>query len=482
VQAQNAGAVSRPTIRCWNFASKLILGVFLGGLLFASLACGQAANIYVQQTAQGAGNGQDCADAYAVSFVTSGSNWGTGSSQIGPGTTVHFCAGTISTNLNFLGSGTSSAPIVFDGTGATMSAYIGNIAAQYWTIQNFTWSTSYGTNSATQAVIQTSGGAAFGTIQNNHMDIVNSAQCIFFGHVTHDITVANNYLRVSTASSGDGFDTDVLDSEGAYNVMVEGNVIAMNIGAGDESCGGCHDDLSQVWASGGDSANSPYNWTYRYNYFIQESAPAKTNNQSLMMMENIGMSTAGYWDVYSNIFQCVSSGSSGNGIVFDSNGSGMTAHIYNNTVVENAGACNNLLNISGSGSFNLENNIIYNTDAGNALTGGENFAVRAYNLWYGPNIPSCSGFTGEICGSNPLFTNYSANDFSLQSGSPALNVATNLGASYNQYPLPQTTWPNPALGARPTTAAWDIGAFDASGTASSSPPPPPPTGLAATVQ
>jgi hypothetical protein len=438
-----------------------------------------ASDIYLAQNAQGANTGADCADASSTTFFNSSANWGAAVGQIGPGTTVHLC-GTVNTNLTFQGNGASGNPVVLDGAGATMSGYI-DVATQYWTIQNCTWSTSYATNSGTQAVIQTANGAAFGTIQNNHIDVQSSAQVIFFGHGTHDMTVQDNYLKVSTPTSGDGFDTDVFDTEGSYNVVVEGNYIAMNIGAGDQSCGGCHDDLMQVWASSGSAANSPYNWTIRYNKFVQESSASKVNNQSLMMMEAIGLGTAGYFDVYSNVFQCASSGSSGNGVVFDSNGSGMAAHISNNTIVENAGACNNLLNISGPGSIDLTGNIIYNTDAGNALTGGENFASRRENLWYGPNIPSCSGFTGEICGSDPLFTNYSASDFTLQSGSPARGAAANLGASYNTYPVPETTWPNPTTAIRPSSGAWDIGTYQFASAGGGSTPNPP-TGLTAQVQ
>lgn len=447
---------------------KLPLAIFI---LFASVSFSLANDVYIAQGAQGANSGADCADAVAASYFNSSSHWSSSPSgtQIGPGTTVHLC-GTVSTNLTFSGNGANNNPVVLDGTGATMSAYI-NVGTQYWTIQNITWSTSYATNSPTQAIIQTQGGAAFGSILNNHIDIMNSAQVVFFGAVTHDITVKSNYMKVSTGSGGDGFDTDVIDTEGAYNVMVEGNYIGMNIGAGDQGCGGCHDDLSQVWASGGNSGNAPYNWTFRYNYFVQESSVTKANNLSMLMMEAIGN---GYWDIYSNVFQCVSGGSSGNGITFDGNTGGMNAHIYNNTVVENSGGCNNIFNLTGAGSFSLTNNIIYNTDAGNAMTGGVSFASRGKNLWYGPNLPNCNG-TSDVCGSDPMFTNYSASDFSLQSGSPALGMGLNLGTSYNQYPVPETSWPNPTLGTRPGSANWDTGGFNASLVAA-------PTGLSAVVQ
>ena len=192
------------------------------------------------------------------------------------------------------------------------------------------------------------------------------------------------------------------------------------------------------------------------------------------MMEQIG---TGYWNIYGNVFQCASSGSSGNGITFDSNTGGMVANIYDNTIVEDAGACNNLFNLSGSGVYNLQNNIIYNTDAGNALTGGVSFGARGFNLWYGPNIPSC--VATEICGKNPLFSNFGSNNFSLQPSSPAAGVGIDLGAQFDQYPVPGATWPDPQLGTRSLVSTWDLGAFATSGSTGGQPNPP--SSLTATV-
>jgi hypothetical protein len=355
--------------------------------------------------------------------------------------------------------------VVLDGTGATMSAYI-NTGKQYWTIQNCTWSTSYATNSPSQAVIQIQGGAAYGTIQNNHIDVLNSAQAIFLAHISHDITIQNNYLRISTVP-GDGFDTDVLDTEGSYNVMVQGNLLALNIGLGDLNCGGCHDDVTQVWAASGSSANAPYNWTYRYNLIIQESAV--TNNLSWMMFEAIG---AGYWNVYSNVFVYQSGGSGGNGINWGADADGMSAHIFNNTIVAYSGAGNNLIAVNGAGTYALENNITYNASSGTTYAGNNGtYQPNAYNLWYGNNLPSCTGYTGDVCGQNPLFTNFSGQVFSLQSSSPALNGGTDLGAAYNVGIASGATWPNPQLVTRPSGANWDLGAYQ-SGTSANQPAPP----------
>ena len=77
-----------------------------------------------------------------------------------------------------------------------------------------------------------------------------------------------------------------------------------------------------------------------------------------------------------------------------------------------------------------------------------------------------------------MFNNYGGNDFSLQSGSPAIGVGTILASSYDQYPLPETTWPNPQLGTRSTSVAWDLGAFSTGVSVSQ---PSAPSSLAAIV-
>ena len=83
---------------------------------------GGGSQIYLAQSAAGAGNGADCGDAKAVSFFNSSANWGSGSGKIGPGVTVDLC-GTISTGLEVQGSGTAGNPItVYWEPGATMSA------------------------------------------------------------------------------------------------------------------------------------------------------------------------------------------------------------------------------------------------------------------------------------------------------------------------------------------------------------------------
>ncbi len=78
-------------------------------------------NIYVGQTAAGSANGTSCANAFSILFMTTYSNWGAGSAQIGPGSTVHLC-GMITTQFPVSASGTSGNPItIYWESGARLS-------------------------------------------------------------------------------------------------------------------------------------------------------------------------------------------------------------------------------------------------------------------------------------------------------------------------------------------------------------------------
>src|ERR1019366_4356515 len=98
----------------------LVIGFFL---VMASTAF--ANNIYITQSGSAAGS---CTSSVQTpAFFNAAANWGSGASQIGPGTTVLLC-GTFtgsagSTLLTFQGSGTSGSPITlkFD-TNALLTA------------------------------------------------------------------------------------------------------------------------------------------------------------------------------------------------------------------------------------------------------------------------------------------------------------------------------------------------------------------------
>ncbi len=88
--------------------------VFLTAIVLTTLTpargAASATAVYIAQTAAGSANGSNCTNAYPVTFFNTSGNWGSGASQIGPGTTVHLC-GTISSPLWALGSGSSGSPV-----------------------------------------------------------------------------------------------------------------------------------------------------------------------------------------------------------------------------------------------------------------------------------------------------------------------------------------------------------------------------------
>jgi hypothetical protein len=86
-----------------------------------------AKDTYVAQNTAGADSGSDCADAHSAAWFNSSSNWGSGSTQIGPGTIVHLC-GTFTGSVNAIllttqGNGAAGNPITIKfETGAVLTS------------------------------------------------------------------------------------------------------------------------------------------------------------------------------------------------------------------------------------------------------------------------------------------------------------------------------------------------------------------------
>ena len=61
---------------------------------------------------------------------------------------------------------------------------------------------------------------------------------------------------------------------------------------------------------------------------------------------------------------------------------------------------------------------------------------------------------------DPLLTNPGAGDFTLKSGSPAIDTGTDLGATYDDGLNPWITWPSNVTTLNQTSyGSWDIGAY-----------------------
>jgi hypothetical protein len=104
---------------------RLLLIVVFAVSIAAGSAFASASNIYITQNGSPSGNCKS--NVQTLAFFNNASNWGSGSNQIGPGTTVLLC-GTFtftkgSSGLNVMGSGSSGNPVLvqFD-TGATLQS------------------------------------------------------------------------------------------------------------------------------------------------------------------------------------------------------------------------------------------------------------------------------------------------------------------------------------------------------------------------
>ncbi|MES2990223.1 MAG: hypothetical protein V4844_02290 [Pseudomonadota bacterium] len=427
--------------RVTSNTAAVCLALALGAGMYGS-AEASATSVYLAQSAQGSADGSSCVNARAASWFNSSSNWGVSTSQIGAGTTVRLC-GSISTNLTFQGSGASGSPVVLNGSGATYSGEVNTANKSWWNVQNITWVDGYA------GTLVTIVGGSNGVVANNYADNIRGAFFLaqYNGAVLpSNITIANNFLRQTTADLGNT-QNDLIVTEGSTNVVVEGNYLEMRAGG---SGSYAHNDAIQTYQKGGASGGPPGDWTIRYNKIVMNSNA--TNDRSWMMLEGL----RGTINIYSNVFLGLNGGSAANGIATCCNQTDVVFNIFNNTLVSKGSASNNVFNLNAPGVANLKNNIVY-TQWQTTLTGGMT-VKRDHNLWFGSNIPSCSGGIGEICGVNPQFTNYAGNDFSLLSTSPVLTGGVNLGAAYGKAIAKGATWPNPQLEDRPATGNWALGA------------------------
>lgn len=195
---------------------------------FAAVSFSSANDIYVAQNAAGGDTGADCADAHSAAWFNTGSNWGSGSNQIGSGTTVHLC-GTFtgaagSTMLATQGSGTSGNPItLFFENGALFQApYWGsngaiNVPNNYIVIDG-------GTNGAIENTLNgTPGGACLAgacTQQQTSQGLLATGNNV----TIQNLTVTHIYVHTEDVNDDLGGANTGIATQGS-NVLVTKNTV-----------------------------------------------------------------------------------------------------------------------------------------------------------------------------------------------------------------------------------------------------------------
>lgn len=498
-----------------------------------SVCSASGSNIYIAQNAAGGASGADCADALPVSFFNNSANWGSGSTQIGPGTTVHLCgtftaAAGASGYLTFQGSGASGNPITLEFESGAI------LEAPYW-----------GTSGAISAdglnYIVVNGGSN-GEIQAtaNGTGLANTqdGSAIFFQSVSNseieNLTISNIYVHASNPTDENGQNTYGIHWDFGSNVTIDDNTIhdakwcsyyayegsssSSNVSVYSNSIYNCdhdivvgdgntnaglstatiHDNVLHDWANWDDDDND--------NHHDGIHTWAVANGDTITGMEVYNNYIYGNGGFGINAWIYMESGESTTGtnngslvfnnVVIDG---GTTSHegcgyictlnnqtqVYDNTVVGQTTSNNVGLNFYGT-NISAKNNIVSTVQTGIATVSGATIASDGvnnndyYNLdesgaafeFSGSFIGTFSGWQGACnCDSSSITSNPNlASNYLLLSGSPAIGAGVNLTS------LDVTALDSDKAGVlRPSTGAWAMGAYQ-SGTSSA---PQPATGLTA---
>lgn len=391
-----------------------------------TMAASAANTIYVAQASAGANSGADCADAHSALWFNTASNWGAGSTQIGPGTTVHLCGaftGTAgATELTVQGSGASGNPIIIQSDSASPAIFT-----------NTYWNATQGAIYCVGQQYITIDGQNNGIIQNtaNGSTLANHQQSEAIeddcsNSTVQNWTISNIYMHVAGNSSDCTASGSCTDSEGvsvnnADHVLVTGNTIHdVRVGIGFNL------PPSVSYASWEVSRNTIYN----IDHGVTPASNASNTSIASALIHDNEIYNGSNWD---STFTAGACDWHHDGIhVFAQGGSSDVMNgvkIYNNYIhglwtVTNAG--------SGAGCFNAHiyfeatiiNPLIFNNvlelDAGplNAPDGGY-ISVR------GESSGSGAGIYNNTISVNPASTSGAGSFFQIV-GEPSCIVSNNL--------------------------------------------------------
>jgi hypothetical protein len=526
-----------------NGPRKLVLAVIFVILATGFSAAASAANIYIAQNAAGGNTGADCADAFSVSWFNSSANWGSGAGQIGPGTTVHLCAGTYSfpggtsCGLSFQGSGSSGSPITLIADQGAVT-----ITAPYWDgSANGGAICASGNNYITINGVSTSNlvlqASANGSGLANQADYAFGVWALSSNNlIVENLTVSNIYVHTQCVSPYTGCDeggqnTGAIAAQGS-NVTITGNIIhdakwCLTGGVGGNvtvanrviSNNTIYDCDHGVAVGVGDT-NGVLNGLLIYgndisNAYVWDDNPSVNNNHHdgiHIWSYNSGDSITGAL-IYNNYIHG-NWGASWNSALFAEAMTGMPGAYYFNNVlrdqstlphqgcgdicmeVDGVSILNNTIDNSGAagqGSVAInhygtntitENNVVYGAYGAIDFNSGSSYAKVDYNNYY--NIGSAGwnngGSFSSWQSSCSCDSHSSAANPNLGANDTTTSTSTALiqkGANLTALSIPSLDLDKAGLSRPPAPTNWDIGAYQYN---SGDPAPAAPTGLAAIVQ
>jgi hypothetical protein len=494
------------------------------------------AQIYVSQAGSGSQSGAGgCSNAHSLSWLNSGGNWGAGSGEVAPGTTVELC-GTFTEPLETKGNGSSGRPITIafmtnaklaepscPGTGclnvANSSEYITVDGGTNGIIEN----TDRGTHKQ-QGEAATVGIYAWGC---KHCSFENLEVANLYVAEQGDAT-SNTEIRGIVVTGGEiediAIDHDVLHDIGwavvvsltgkSNHVDVEHDVlyhdshgVAMTAGGSGDSLGPAivaHDHFyaDGVWSAAPGtnhmdalhcySGGAGVHWSgglFVYdNTFTMEGEYGVTADAYVegTTGPECGDSTSNFWE-FNNVMTGKGAGplfALNNGLLSPYSGED---HIFNNTLIGNKtseGVCLPLGGVPSSTSANVQykNNIattcqtLINVERAKlasggldynlyANSGGTNTAFVCNGAGYYPSefsaYKTCTGQESHSIATSTAKLSMTETAGVLgkpEAGSEAIGHGTNLTSLCGQTPE-EALCKNIDGEPRPTTGAWNIGAY-----------------------
>lgn len=513
------------------------LGFLATVVLFALSMAAAQTSIYVAQNATGADSGADCNNAHSAAWFNTASNWGTATTQIGPGDTVHLC-GTFtgaagSTMLTTQGSGVAGNPItILFEPGALLTApYWGNDAGGMScpctgavTLKHPYIILDGGSN----GVIQNSANGSSLQYKHDSIGVVVNASNV----EVRGLTIQQIYQNVVSLNETNGqYTADIRVTGNISNVNIHHNTLLQaragiwwdargnafdihdntiqnhcwQIVIGGSGAPQIHNNDMSIWtdwsiASGayhtdgiiafGDSATTFTPQIYN-NYFHGDLDPlnASTSNATGMVFCTYGTTGQGSaCTIYNNVFVGAGHCTTNCAAIYfhGTNGIGtMGPHdVYNNTFV-NFGQAHLFIENDPSISYTVRNNIFFGSGASWAvsLNGAPNSVLTKWDNNVGYNLRS-GGYNSNTFGAwqslgfdvNGFYADPKLDaQYHPQSGSAAIGIGANL-TSVGLVPLDSDKAGLP----RPTSLNWDSGAYLYSSQVASGPTAP--TGLLAIVQ
>jgi hypothetical protein len=506
----------------------VILAALICSGAFTVTAHAQASDVYI--TPDGGGNGICSNNAHPPSWFNNSSNWGSGGTQIGPGTIVHLCGtfngSTNSTLLVARGSGTSGNPVTIlfeSGTNLTSQAWSGATGAI-----NISGHSYLVVDGGSNGIIQnTNNGTNLGLHQADSVGVFaggpSGSGCSPGCRITN-LTIANMYVHTSVSDcSIDQTGTNAVMFLNTAGIRVDHNTfhdMGWAINGWGSNIEIDHNNVYNIdhGTASGANANTAgalfhdnhfhnfANWDTSGNCYHHDGIHIWNSdpnvNSNVLIYNNLfdgdsGVNITGYVytenkvsniKVFNNTF-ILAAGRTMGGMLWMGNYYDVAPGILNNTFIgQGSSACVRLENNSG---VVWENNVVSGCNTFLSYVQGTTVSLGDYNAYLAQS-PGGGNYAYNLGSTetNDLATWRSASrqdshsrtstvavnsDGTLPSSSPAIGAGTNL-SNLGIAALNADASGKP----RPSSGAWDAGAHNSGATVATVPTPP--TNLKATVQ